>query len=204
MIFALLLLLPFTSIEAATLRQSRFNSKQRESDFAASTRRELQLDGIRDLKPLACNANIAKAKCKTWTTFFGSGTSYSSRVIVPCGQCIIMNMGGGSLRLLDGLDIQGKLVFPNGYRLNITSSAIVVQGELQMTSLKRVDGIPDVVFTMIGDRTNTTFTPIDVNANACKGVSTCTIGKKAIVVAGGKITRTSLYGSSERCCRMRV
>jgi hypothetical protein len=116
-----------------------------------------------------------------------------------------MNLSGGSLQLLDGFDIRGKLVFPNGYRLNLTSSAIVVQGELQMTSLKRVDGVPDVIFTMIGSLTNTTFTPVDVNANACKGVSTCTIGKKAIVVAGGKITRTlSKYGSLATRCDTRV
>lgn len=195
MLLAFLLLIPFALTDAATLRHGHLSSNQNEPSFAASTRRELQLDGIRDLKPLTCNANIAKTRCKTWTAAFGTRTSYSSRVIIPCGQCILMNLGGGSLQLLDGLDIQGKLIFPNGYRLNLTSTAIVVQGELEMTSLKLVNGVPDVVFTMIGSLTNTTFTPVDVNANACRGVSTCTMGKKAIVVAGGKITR-KLF----RCC----
>ena len=98
-----------------------------------------------------------------------------------------MDHASGNLSLLGGLDILGKLVFPDGYNLNLVTTMIAVQGELVMTASKPVDGTPQIKFTMIGNDDQMTFTPIDANANACKGVSTCPTGKKAIVVAGGKV-----------------
>ena len=98
-----------------------------------------------------------------------------------------MDHASGNLSLLGGLDVLGKLVFPDGYNLNLVTTMIAVQGELEMTASKPVDGTPQIKFTMIGNDDQMTFTPIDANANACEGVSTCTTGKKAIVVAGGKV-----------------
>jgi hypothetical protein len=87
------------------------------------------------------------------------------------------------------LDVLGKLVFPNDYKLNLQATIIAVQGELVMTASKPVDGTPQVKITMIGNDDTMTFTTIDANVNACAGVSTCDTGKKANVVAGGKVTR---------------
>jgi G8 domain len=149
--------------------------------------RQLQGDGIRDFLPLTCNSNLASVACSTWSSVFGTSTTQATQITIPCGRCITMDLTG-NLDLLGGLDVIGKLDFPDGYNVNVTATMIVVQGELQMTSSKPVDGVPAIRFTMVGNDTSLTFTPVDVNANACKGVSTCTIGKKAIIVAGGKVT----------------
>lgn len=104
-----------------------------------------------------------------------------------------MDHAAADLQLNNGIDIIGKLVFPDGYKLNLQSTLIVVQGELHITSTKQVTGVPDVRFTMIGSDTTLTFTPVGNNANACKNVATCASGKKAIIVAGGKVTRKLLF-----------
>jgi G8 domain len=146
-------------------------------------------DDIKDFQPLTCNRNLASAPCGTWSSRFGTKTSHTERIIVPCGECIVMDhTATANLELLGGIDIIGKLVFLDGYKLNLSSTIIVVQGELQITSTKPVNGIPDIKFTMIGNDNAITFTPADVNTNACKGVSTCSVGKKGIIVAGGKVT----------------
>jgi G8 domain len=147
-------------------------------------------DDMKDFQPLTCNRNLASAPCgSTWSSRFGTKTSHTERIIVPCGECIVMDhTATTNLELLGGIDIIGKLVFLDGYKLNLSSTMIVVQGELQITSTKPVNGIPDIKFTMIGNDNTLTFTPVDVNTNACKGVSTCSVGKKGIIVAGGKVT----------------
>jgi hypothetical protein len=151
--------------------------------------RNLKFDATRDLVPLICNANINKATCQNWSTKFGNNSVYSTRVIVPCGECIIMDHVG-DITFNDGLDIVGKLVFPDGYRVNVYSTLIVVQGVLDMKATGPVTGTPYIQFTMIGDNVNTVFTPVDANANVC-GISTCSTGKKGIVVAGGTVNRKS-------------
>ena len=150
------------------------------------TLRNLQVDGMKDFVPLACNANLASTPCSSWTSMFGTATSFSERIVIPCGKCVAMDVVGGSLELSGGLDVIGKLVFPDGYKLNLVSSIIAVQGELEMTATKTVDGIPNIIFTMIGN-VDRSFTPIDINTKACNGAATCNAGKKGIIVAGGKV-----------------
>jgi hypothetical protein len=148
--------------------------------------RNLQVDGMKDFLPLTCNANLATASCISWTSIFGTATSFTTRLVIPCGQCVTMDVAGGSLDLSGGIDVIGKLVFPDGYKLNLSSSIIAVQGELHMTSTKTVDGVPNIKVTMIGS-VDKTFEPIDVNAKNCNGSITCNAGKKAIIVPGGKV-----------------
>jgi len=139
-----------------------------------------------EFAPLACNANLTDAPCPTtWSSLFGPESSHSGRITIPCGQCVTMNHMGDTLNLDGGLDIQGKLIFPNGYSLHVISPMIVVQGELEMTATKPVDGVPSITFTMTGQTTNT-FKPIRENINVCGG-GDCDIGKKSITVAGGKV-----------------
>ena len=151
-----------------------------------ATVRNLQVDGMKDFVPLACNANIATASCNSWTSVFGTSTSFSQRLVIPCGQCVIMDVVGETLALLGGLDVIGKLVFPDGYKLNLSAPVIAVQGELEMIATKQVDGTPNIKITMIGN-VDQAFTPIDINAKACNGAVTCNAGKKGIIVAGGKV-----------------
>jgi G8 domain len=180
---ALVLSLTFTT-DAASLRRGQ-KSYHDESDLPQI--RQLQDDGIKNFQTLSCNTFLASSTCKSWSSTFGTNSSISTRVTIPCGECVVMDHANGNLALLGGLDIIGKLIFPDGYRLNLTSTMIVVQGELEMIASKPVDGIPNVKFTMIGSDGSLTFTPVDVNTKACKGVTTCSVGKKGIVVAGGKV-----------------
>lgn len=183
-VFALaLFLLPFI-IDAKL--QLRRNSNVTKHEVSVS--RNLQAPQ-NDFLPLLCNAGLASATCRTWSAAFGTGNVHTNRVVIPCGQCITMNHAGAMLDLRGGLEIIGKLVIPNKVKINIATTTVIVQGELQMTSSKPVDGKPDIRFTLTGSN-DITFTPIDRNVNACRGVATCSVGKKSIVVAGGKITGT--------------
>jgi len=97
-----------------------------------------------------------------------------------------MDLAAQDLTLAGGLDIQGKLVFPDGYQLTLAAPFIRVQGKLHMTSTKIPNGVEDVKFLLTGtDETLTKFTPHDNNAMACDGE--CSVGKKPIVVAGGEL-----------------
>ena len=158
---------------------------------------------VKPFKPLHCNANLTTAPCQSWTSMFGTFNKFATLVTVPCGTCIIMDvndrtLGSSPLELLGGIDIHGKLVFPDtgygsNYTLSIIATMMVVQGELSMTSVtKPINGRPNIHITMVGQNINHTFTPVDNNAMGCTIGNTvtptpCTIGKKAIVVAGGKV-----------------
>lgn len=143
---------------------------------------------ISDFVPLECNANLDTAPCASWTSKFGDNGTYEARIVIPCGECVRMNYSGGILTLNGGLDVQGKLEFPDsGPAIEVVSTMIAVQGELKITSTKSVDGKPMVKLTMIGQEV-LSFTPIGNNANKCGG-ATCDAGKKSIVVAGGKVDR---------------
>jgi len=141
---------------------------------------------IDDFVPLSCNENIGL--CKPWSDRLGTESTYSKRLVIPCGECLTMDLH--SLTLNGGLDIRGKLVVPDGHDLTMHSTSIVVQGKLEMNATKAVDGVPLVRFVIIG-QDESFFTPIHENENACGGA--CNIGKQAIVVAGGKLT--SKYNS---------
>jgi hypothetical protein len=156
----------------------------------AEDRRREQVMGIRSFKPLLCNSNILKSGSvcsSTWSAMFGKSETHSNRIVIPCGVCVIMNHASGTLNLNGGIDIQGKMIIPNEVSIDITTTTMIVQGELIMTSTKPVDGIPNIKVTFVGS-SEELFTPIDLNANACRGAATCTAGKKSFVVAGGKVT----------------
>jgi hypothetical protein len=186
--FAVLLLLSFA--EATSLRsnttartpEGAFVDLQGEESNQVDEERRLDVD---DFVPLSCNNVISN--CNSWTTIFGSVAEHTSKIIVPCGTCVTMDHPGPELTLQDGIDIQGKLVFPDNYSITLRTTSIVVQGELDMTSTKVVDGTPNIQIIMIGDNSLQKFTPVGENAGACGG--DCVMGKKAIVVAGGKVDR---------------
>ena len=145
---------------------------------------DAELLEVADFVPLSCNAVFST--CVPWSKTFGTGATQVARVVVKCGACITMDHPGPTLTLQNGLDIQGKLVFPDNYKLQIQSPLIVVQGELQMQASKPVDGVPSIRFIVTGS-SDQFFTPIGSNANACGG--SCNVGKKSITVAGGKVNR---------------
>jgi hypothetical protein len=148
-----------------------------------------------DFVPLSCNANIATKPCSPWTTVFGTANTFTSTVQIACGTCVLMDHPGPQLSLLNGIDIVGKLIFPNNgsYSLTIYTASITVQGELDLQStLTSVTGTPKIRIIMIGLNDNQVFRPVNENAAACPTddlFGNCKIGRKAITVAGGNVIR---------------
>lgn len=162
-------------------------------------RKMQQIDA--DFQPLPCNANLDKARCVPWSTLFGHNLTWVKRIVIPCGTCVTMDLAsGGTLTLNDGLDIQGKLVFPdNGYRLTVYSTLIAVQGELVMISTSAVNGNPSLHVILTGQDDQYFSTADSVNKNACNGGSMCYAGKKVIVIAGGQVTSKYFDEACEVC-----
>jgi G8 domain len=152
-----------------------------------------------DFVPLSCNSQLSTAPCVSWVTTFGTGSSFTGLVQIDCGTCVLMDHSGPSLSFLSGLDIIGKLVFPNTatYKLTIYATSITVQGELDLQStLTPVTGTPNIHIIMMGQSDTQVFRPVGENAGACPTddlFGNCRIGRKAITVAGGKVTCTSFY-----------
>ena len=203
-VFVLLILLSDASL---LRRKSELNGTTFEETekFLPSNGRifNRSLTEISNFAPLSCNANLASTPCDSWTAAYGTHSSNLNILTIPCGLCIVMDYQGAELTLNGGLDIIGKLVFPDNYKLHLNIPLIIVQGELHMTATKPVDGVPNIRFTMIGEITQT-FLPHSDNMNVCGIAALCTAGKKAIVVAGGKVSckcsPSALFSSAFRIC----
>lgn len=161
------------------------------------------IQGVRPFRQLTCNSEILKRSgappcTTTWVGLFGTSDTFNNLVTIPCGTCVVLNAneinnGSKKLNLLGGIDIQGKLVIPdNDQSLNITTTHIIVQGELSITSTKTITNTPTIRIKLVGTDNTLSFTPMDINAKACNGQTTCVAGKKSVVVAGGKLTCTSI------------
>jgi hypothetical protein len=149
-----------------------------------------------DFVPLACNANLDNVPCISWRTIYGNSDTFTNQVIIPCGTCIVMDYPGPQLSLLRGINIIGKLIFPDSvllYKITIYTASIIVQGELDMQSTKQpITGTPLITFIMIGLDETLSFRPVNENANACVSTVTgnCLVGFKSITVAGGTVKCT--------------
>lgn len=155
--------------------------------------RSLKTVTIEDFVPLSCNANLGTTNCQSWMSIYGRSVRYQQRVTIPCGVCILMDHPEPTVTFLQGIEIIGKIVFPDKYKIIIQTSVVVVQGELIIKSKsQRIDGRPNIKFIFTGE-TNQTFVPVENNINACGGKDIpCNVGKKAIVVAGGTIQGTTV------------
>lgn len=132
-------------------------------------------------------------ECEPWP--FGNNVG---DVEVPCGVCYSMEsyVSGESITLNGVLSIIGKLEFPDGTRLSLTTTGIIVQGELAMMSTKVINGNPDITIKLTGSN-DITFVPHPVNQNACGGAGqSCNLGPKPLVVAGGSL---NIQGMDDSC-----
>ena len=131
--------------------------------------------------------------CVNWST--QSFNLTSGVVTIPCGQCVIMDADSSAdLVLPNGLDIQGKLVFPDGYKITIRSSFIFVQGILEMISTRATSSEQDVKIILTGDDIQTLI-PHQDNAQHCPE-SGCNVGNRPIAIAGGTL---DIHGLQETC-----
>ncbi|KAL7555749.1 hypothetical protein ACA910_013059 [Epithemia clementina (nom. ined.)] len=141
---------------------------------------------------LSCNNDIAQQDCDSWTQTFGSKAVHTNRIVIECGRCMDLDFEGPELTLQQGIDVRGRLVFRNaGPAFTLYTSMLAVQGDLILASRKPVDGKPAIHIVMTGEN-DQYFEPIEENAMNCGGVGQCKAGKKAIVVAGGKIQAQGL------------
>ena len=140
---------------------------------------------VNDFVYLSCNSALDDQPCPSWTSVFGSSaTVFSERVIIECGTCITMDQRDVTLE--QGVDVRGKLVFPEGFAGTVRTASLTVQGELEVYSTGPVNGTPMIHILMIGSQAQS-FTPIEENSSNCGG-GNCDVGHKAITVAGGKVS----------------
>ena len=148
---------------------------------------------VHNFVPLDCNQQFTKNT--TWTDFFGSDQIRYNRVLtIPCGVQVEMDFDGPRLLLRKGLEIQGKLTFPENpdQSLTILAPHIAIYGELEiLATSKPVDGQFMYKFEMIGHDDHY-LKPMGENVGACTG-NQCNVGKKVIAVAGGKLNGTENY-----------
>jgi hypothetical protein len=153
-----------------------------------------------DFVPLSCN----EPACNNGTTLWSEQGYRPERktVVIPCGLCVTMDFDDSDTLILPlGLDIQGTLIFPDGYRITIETPFVRVQGVLEMIATKSVTDEPSVRILLTGaDSSLTSFVPVGENEFACSamGASTaspCTVGNKPIVVAGGRLNIRGLPDS---------
>ena len=150
----LLLLLPLTNVVVdARVRGSLLgdnNGDNSNNSYSTVTTHSNDL--------ISCNAHLHSEPCTTtWSQLFGTKSIHTDTVVIPCGKCIVMDFGipendkptstelaslpkyvtttsSAELTLESGLDIQGKLVFHDGYGLDLITPQIVVQGELNVAT----------------------------------------------------------------------
>ena len=131
------------------------------------------------------------------TSFAAENFDSEMQVNVPCGKCLKFDLQEGETHVFEGgLNIQGKLWFPPNYKATIEVPVIIVQGELEassneIVSNKTMDGLR---FLLRGDA-ELPFYPHAHNKESCLNMF-CNIGKKAVVVAGGKL---NIHGLSDDC-----
>jgi hypothetical protein len=149
------------------------------------------LDNYMHFSPLSCNQDLALQPCVSWTAKFGVQSVHTQRIVIPCGECIVMDFAGTLLHLQDGIDIAGKLLIqPTTETLKVRTTLVAVQGELEIRADSRaVNGSPLVEFVLYNNGSKDQyFTAIDENASLCTLVEGCVAGVKSIVVAGGKLS----------------
>lgn len=152
-------------------------------------------------QPLPCNANLQSLPCTKWSalTF-----DISQKVTIPCGSCVEMDQSG-TLNLVGGLDIEGKLVFPASRQaLEITTPFIFVQGELTIEELQSPI-IPQVTqklqFHLTGSQDITFASHSDQTSTKCTGGG-CNVNTKPIVVAGGKLDIQGMHATCPTWTRL--
>jgi len=148
-----------------------------------------------DFSPLECNSDVEDKDCVSW-----SDQTYdfiNTKVEIPCGTCVTFDEPSGSYIVLEmGISVVGKLVFPPDTNATIETPFIFVEGILEARSNEIVDStnIDGLHFIMTGGESQPFFPNIQ-NKPSCAG-GYCDVGKKPIVVAGGKL---DIQGLDDTC-----
>jgi len=136
-------------------------------------------------KTLSCNTPMSS--CQSWSTWYSS-QSTSGMATIPCGTCVKLDVADHStVTLLNGLNIIGKLDVPSTIT-NVTLSLplLLVQGELAITTGQTVISPQNLALKILMTGTNSALSFTPSTTGICS--TSCTAGKKGIVVVGGKLT----------------
>jgi len=165
-----------------------------------------------EFTPLPCNDGLTIANCDDTITLSSILLSSPSSPIIPCGTCAIADLTNGkTFSAPNGLDIQGMLYFPP-YASGILEAAhIIVQGVLKIDPPAPIDDAQgrtngQVKILLNGPDSDVYMKPHTHNAAACDmNDGMCNIGKRPIVVAGGRLDIRGVRdiatdgGGSESC-----
>lgn len=143
-----------------------------------------------DFKALTCNDLLSVDDCSPDSLNYHGNLAdllASGDTQIPCGKCATVETTDGSE--LDGtatgINVEGMLYFPSTANLTLQTTHIIVQGILKMDPPSVALG-NKVTIRLVGSENRFLF-PHSENAMACDSSTGCDIGKKAIVVAGGRL-----------------
>lgn len=109
--------------------------------------------------------------------------------MIECGTCAIVDVTDGStLEFPSGLNVEGMLYFPSSAKVTLELDHMFVQGTLKMDAPLVGNS---VTFFMTGTDDRSLY-PHAENSEACDPVSGCSMGKRAIAVAGGTLDISGL------------
>lgn len=199
----LISLLPaWSAVEAAVLKKQDAAATKKLSlrgGVLKSSGRELSMDH-KNFSPLTCNADPAPVEeaCATSSVTLSSihaaSTAAGTTAHIPCGTCATVDtVDGSTLAFPRGINVEGMLHFPSSANVVVETTHVFVQGVLKMDA---PEGDNEVRIKMVGTE-NQFLVPHSENSMACDATTGCNVGKKAIVVAGGRL---DIRGLSDPTC----
>jgi len=140
------------------------------------------VEGMPQFSPLLCNDNVDSIDCSKKLSSVVAAAG-SGEVLVPCGECVIVDyVDGSTVEMAEGLIIEGKLFFPNTANVVIRTTHIFVMGKLEMVA----PASPNTVKFRLYGTADKYIHPTYNNAGICDAAG-CKVGKKPFAVAGGQV-----------------
>lgn len=140
---------------------------------------------------MECNAGIAAAACQSWDSF---APDASAEVVIPCGKCVEI-VETTEITVPQGIDIQGRLRLapPQGSKITIKTGSVIVQGILSIDTPYAPSADETVNFIMTDKGSDFKFKAFEENSVMCP--EGCNVGRRPIVVAGGRLDINGLPDS---------
>lgn len=141
--------------------------------------------------PSSCNDGVETEPCLDFSSLVEAALSADSAAVVPCGECYAVDYDDSStVTLPNGLDVLGRLRFPETASVTINTTSVVVQG---LWDMEKPAAGNKVKITLYGTEEKTLY-----HMSKCGGEGhenaldlECTdvenVGKKPFIVAGGKV-----------------
>jgi hypothetical protein len=136
-------------------------------------------------------------------SFSAQNFNVSEKIEIECGTCVTVDVAG-DLVLEQGLDVQGKLVFPASRQaLKVTTPFVFVQGEMVIEELsdKHIPQSDQLLeFHFVG--TDDVMFVSHWNQTFDKCESGCNLSKKPFAVAGGTLDFQGIHNTCSTWSRL--